>query len=80
MEVNDMSPIQGIVNEITLDNFENILNELNLEEIMDEENIARITKEESAGSIVLRLETKNQIMVMFTIPKKVTEIKSGIGG
>jgi hypothetical protein len=64
-----MSPIQGIINEITLDNLEKILNEMNFEEIMDEENIARITKEEGAGSIVLRVETKNLITIMITFPR-----------
>lgn len=64
-----MSPIQGIVNEITLLDLEAALSEPFFDELMDEINIAQITKEESLSQIVYRLETKKKITMMITVPK-----------
>jgi hypothetical protein len=74
MGVNDMSPILGIVNEITMENFDSILEELEFDQVLNAENLERITKEESPTNLILRLETRNQITLMITIPKAVKVI------
>jgi hypothetical protein len=75
-----MSPILGVVNEINMVSLEEILEQYEFDQILDDENIERITKEESTVSTVLRVETKNHITLMITIPISVTEIKSGLTG
>jgi hypothetical protein len=64
-----MSPIQGIVNEITLVDLEAALSEPLFDELMDEKNIVQLTREDSPHQTVYRLETKKKITMMVTVPK-----------